>query len=362
MQQVHRLQHLLPSSPFFPHLCPPSLTFDPPSETMQQVHRLQHLLDQRNTEFHELQSRLKDLQRGPGGAGGGEDIVQYKEQLERLRSRSVKERQELQEHLRCVIRSHEGTLATKEKAFVTLEEQVKQQSQQIKSLHKDKQSAILSKTHWESTIGKLQTKITEQEEIIGQLRQEKQHLEQQMLSINERLSLTADSTSEREQLVLALQKVTASRNKHKKHAEDLQQQVHRLTQDVQRNESEIVRTQLLLEENQATNAMTVTNGSVLGALSQEQSPEKEKLVSDEQQQQQELQQQHQQLQEQQQQHQQQLDELLSELALVQSQRDQLQSDHQQKALDTTMLTGTIASLRSHIGELIPSPNNNPSLT
>ena len=311
---------------------------------MQQVHRLQHLLDQRNTEFNELQSRLKDLQRGGqggiGGGTGGEDMVQYKEQLERLRSRSSKERQELQDHLRCVIRSHEGTLATKEQAFIALEDQVKQQSQQIKSLHKDKQSAILLKTQSESTMGKLQSKIIEQEEIIVQLRKEKHHLEQQMVSINERLALTADSTSEREQLVLALQNVTTSRNKHKKHAEELQQQVRRLMQDMQRSESEVARIQLLLEESRSVNA--VEKDIAVGIIPQEQNVEKEKLITDEQQAQQQ----------QQQQQQQQLDELLDELSRVQSQRDQLESVNQQRTMDMTVLTDTVESLRTHIGEYI----------
>ena len=318
---------------------------------MQQVHRLQHLLDQRNTEFNELQSRLKDLQRGGqggiGGGTGGEDMIQYKEQLERLRSRSSKERQELQDHLRCVIRSHEGTLATKEQAFIALEEQVKQQSQQIKSLHKDKQSAILLKTQSESTMGKLQSKIIEQEEIIVQLRKEKHHLEQQMVSINERLALTADSTSEREQLVLALQNVTASRNKHKKHAEELQQQVRRLMQDMQRSESEVTRIQLLLDESRSVNA--VEKDIAVGAIPQEQNVEKEKLITDDQQAQAQQQQQQQQQQEQQQQ---QLDELLDEFSRVQSQRDQLESVNQQRTMDMTVLTDTVESLRTHIGEYI----------
>lgn len=355
-------------------------------ETLQQVNRLQTLLETRNTEFGELKSRLKELedQGGPGDSTRMEKEKHYKEQIETVRKRSAKERQELQEHLRCVIRNHAGALAAKEREFGTMEEQLQQQSSQIRSLSREKLQALRTAEQAEAASQRLREQLAEQERQMVLLRTEKTGLERQLTGVTGRLSAAAEGTTEREQLVDALQKVTESRNKHKKRAEEYQGAVTRLTGEVAQRDGEIrrlgaeysaaqqaqeteahVRAQAQVQietqtETETEEATRVGEASVHLQLQLEEQQQQQRLQLQQQQQQLELQQQQQQHRQEQQHFQQQLQEQLEQqqqlrqriqeaaaaLQGVEQDRDDLQSRLAAAEAAKTALAETLLTLQS----------------
>ena len=223
---------------------------------LKEVLRLRSRLEERTREFNELKLRLEHLEDerkarnrtqtmssnsastggqakpGDGHAAAAETalVEQYQRQIDQLQLRNEAEHKQLQEKMRYIIHSHEGTLAIKEKAYSTLEQELQYAQSRATALIQEKDRAVYSQH--------------ELERLNRQLRQENQQLKASLHASNTRLSdverllgserdkaaAAAMSEADREQFVGALQKLTASRAKHKQRADKLQEELQTLIQ------------------------------------------------------------------------------------------------------------------------------------
>ena len=230
--------------------CSPVLnvgTDDNDSNSMQkalgEVARLRQQLDDRTKEFNFLSNRLKDLENGGGGKKDKESEqlqADYKKQIEELQKKNSKEKKQLSEHLGKMIHNHEGQLAEKEKEYVTLSIKMENHLREIEILSRDKDSAILSAQKAELSLSELQKQLKEKEEALFKIQTENSKLKRYLAEAKDRIAEAALSAGDKVQFVDALQKVTLSRTKHKKAAEELTIERDKLLSQLKTLEQEVL--------------------------------------------------------------------------------------------------------------------------
>ncbi len=190
-------------------------------KAMSEVARLRQQLETRTSEFNELKSRLLQLEQTKKDnlqnplhsvdSQQSKDLIQlendYREQIELLQKQSAVERQELTSHLRNMIHNQEGKLAAREKDYLHLEMQLEQQ---LASLHRA-----------EYTNSDLTRRLKEKLVELQQIKDENNKLKRELNTALDRVAEAQLSVSDREQFIDALNKVSLSRQKHKKRNEEL---------------------------------------------------------------------------------------------------------------------------------------------
>jgi hypothetical protein len=230
--------------------CSPVLnigTDDHDSNSMQkalsEVTRLRQQLDDRTKEFNYLSNRLKELESGNSGKKDKESEqlqADYKKQIEELQKKNSKEKQQLSEHLGKIIHHHEGQLADKEKEYVTLSIKMENHLREMEILSRDKDSAILSAQKAELSLSELQKQLKEKEEALVKIQSENSKLKRYLAEAKDRIAEAALSAGDKVQFVDALQKVTASRTKHKKAADELVVERDKLLHQIKSMEQEVI--------------------------------------------------------------------------------------------------------------------------
>ena len=268
---------------------------DPDSEVqkhLREVHRLRGRLEERTREFDELKSRLEQLEKerkqrlqaesttgasananaGTGSglergttAAGGSSVLQsldprdpeyaakfsaaaaaetalveqYQRQIDSLHLRNEQEHKQLQEKMKYVIHSHEGDMALKEKAYLSLEHELQFAQSRATALIREKDRAVCSVQELEKQNQLLRQENMQWRNDNLQLKAVMQgmqvrtgDLERQLISSQDAAAAAAMNAADREQFVMALQKLTLSRGKHRASAIDQKQRADKLQESV----------------------------------------------------------------------------------------------------------------------------------
>lgn len=193
------------------------------TKALSEVTRLKQQLERRTQEFDKLCARMKQLERSKAdsanstatnGKESEELEAQYKKDIEKLKNENAVERRQLTAHLKSLIHNQEGKLMAREKEFVTLESQLERQ------LHSLQQAQM--------TNSELQKKYHENQSEIVRFETENIRLKHELsvaLDIAAKAQMVAH---DKEQFIDAVQKLTVSRAKHKKRADDAQVTIDKL--------------------------------------------------------------------------------------------------------------------------------------
>ena len=301
---------------------------DPDSEVqkhLREVHRLRGRLEERTREFDELKSRLEQLEeerkqrlqaesttgasanagtgsgleRGTTAAGGSiilqsldpRDpeyaakfsaaaaaetalVEQYQRQIDSLHLRNEQEHKQLQEKMKYVIHSHEGDMVLKEKAYLSLEHELQFAQSRATALIREKDRAVCSVQELEKQNQLLRQENMQWRNDNLQLKAVMQgmqvrtgDLERQLISSQDAAAAAAMNAADREQFVMALQKLTLSRGKHRASAIEQKQRADKLQESVD---------ELMVQYAQST-ALLATKNTEMTAL-QKQVAEQEELL------------------------------------------------------------------------------------
>ena len=196
-------------------------------ETLQEVNRLKIQLNNRNEESNILQSRLLELEKlrkisDVLGLEFSEETKQrlekekkYKEKINQLENQSIKEKKELQEHLRCVIHNHEDKLAEKEKVYLNLENQLAVHASHIITLNNESKQALKLQEKAEITNSQLILNLTDNEILIKQLILENEIKSKKLEYYQTNSNLSTENQKEIQILNAKIQKLILSRNEYK---------------------------------------------------------------------------------------------------------------------------------------------------
>eukprot|EP00605_Chrysophyceae_sp_TOSAG23-4_P002286 GSChrysophyteH1.ASY1.ANO1.2532.1 assembled CDS len=148
-------------------------------------------------------------------------VADMKKQMDTLQVKSASERMELQEKMKFIIHSHEGTLAEREKQYLGLEMQLQQQQTRVENLSRAKENAVNSRRMAEKQNRELYDENRRQRMEIQKLTMAMNSLEKQLSAAKDEAASAAMSQTDREQFVDALKKLTVSRAKHKTRADEI---------------------------------------------------------------------------------------------------------------------------------------------